>query len=856
MVDRQSSFSFYRVYNPFIDAGSCRTRPVDRIYFGRRCSFSLALCAGSLCSLDYSGVTVCMVKSPFLSHHRTRSALYRRLFSRRKIIFWDFITLFLVFSLVLLILYGEFQALIYIVSGLTLLALQFQAWWRLHLEDLAASEPEQDSWVDINQQAQPDLLPHAVRAKNPQDLWKRVRTEWEAQFIFNRLLILPDQFDEAIPQDPDKMDEMWVEAERLSKQLGLQGISIGAVVVVLLLSVPNIEQWLRSHQLSTEALMATLRWQQRTSNIMRNLRTKPLFGGIARDWSAGYTPVLNRFGHDLSGDIQHGAFRHLYLQTHSSLIDQMLTQLSQAGSSGVALIGKNGSGKTSIVYSLAERLLNGDSDSLRYHKVFSIDATAVVSEANRSGNLESLMVQIVMEAKKAGNVILFFDDAQSFFAQESGASDMTNIILQILQSKAVKSIFALQPSDWQHLTSVAPDITASLEAAHIEEPDQETVERVMQDQSLAIEGSTGCFISYRAIKEAYRLSSRYTLEQSFPGKGIALLKSATSHAEDGLVSEDSVRAAVESMTGTKVATANPKEQDILLNLEDKLHERMINQNSAVSAVANALRRARAGVRDQNRPIGSFLFLGPTGVGKTELSKALAATYFGGEDRIIRLDMSEYNQPQSTERLLAPAANPGTFLTQVRMQPFSVVLLDEIEKASSEVLNLLLQMLDEGSLTDIDGMNISFKDAIVITTSNAGADIIRSNIEAGQNLEDFASDFTDKLINEQYFKPELINRFDEVVLFRPLNKSELMDVLSLLISGINHNLSDKQIKISLSNDAAQYLVEEGYDPRLGARPMRRVVQRTVENVIARRMLEGGLKPGDEAVLDVDDLKLSS
>ena len=798
-----------------------------------------------------------MVNSPSLSHHRTRSALYRRLFSGRRIIVWDFMTLFLIFLLILVfLLYSEALALMYVISGLTLLVVQFQAWWRLHLIDLVPTDAGQDSGVDINQQAQADLLVHAVRAKNPQDLWKRVRSEWEAQFIFNRLFILPDQFDDALSQDPEKMEEVWVEAEKLSRQLGVEGISIGVVVAVLLLSVPNIEQWLRSHRLSTEALMSVLHWQQRTSNIMKELRKKPLFGGIARDWSAGYTPVLNRFGHDLSGDIQHGAFRHLYLQTHSNLIDQMLTQLSQAGSSGVALIGKNGSGKTSLVYSLAEKLLNGDSESLRYHKVFSIDATAVVSEANRSGNLESLMVQIVMEARRAGNVILFFDDAQSFFAQESGASDMTNIILQILQSKAVKSIFALQPSDWQHLTSVAPDVTASLEAAHVQEPDQETVERVMQDQSLAIEGSTGCFISYRAIKEAYQLSSRYTLEQSFPGKGIALLKSATSHAEQGLVSEESVRTAIESITGTKVATANPKEQDILLNLEDKLHERMINQNSAVSAVANALRRARAGVRDQNRPIGSFLFLGPTGVGKTELSKALAATYFGGEDRIIRLDMSEYNQPQSTERLLAPAANSGTFLTQVRMQPFSVVLLDEIEKASSEVLNLLLQMLDEGGLTDVDGINISFKDSIVITTSNAGADIIRSNIEAGQNLEDFATDFTDKLINEQYFKPELINRFDEVVLFRPLNKSELMDVLALIISGVNHNLSDKQIKISLSNDAAQYLIEEGYDPRLGARPIRRVVQRTVENVVARRMLEGGLKPGDETLLDIDDIKLSS
>ena len=799
-----------------------------------------------------------MVRRPTTRHFRSRAALYGKLLQGRKRLIWNLALVVLTILALALFIGEDTQGWAYITAAMALLVLQFKVWWKLHLRHLPIVEGGEDGeggQVDVNRRAEAELLVHAVKTNNPQELWKSLQSKWGGQFIFNRLLILPSQFDDSISPEADKMDDIWIEADRLSRQVGSSGISLSATVVALLLSVPNIEQWLRSYKLSTEDVITVLHWQQRTARIMENLHKKPLFGGIARDWAAGYTPILNRFGHDLSGDIQHGVFRHLYLQTHSNLLEQMTTQLSQPSSPGIALIGKNGSGKTSIVYSLAEMLLNGDSDSLKYYKVFSIDATAVVSEANRSGNLESLMVQIVMEAKKAGNIILFFDDAQSFFTQESGASDMTNIILQILQSKAVKSIFALQPSNWQYLSSAAPDVAAHLEAVHINEPEREVVEKVMQDQSLAIEGETGCFISYAAIKEAYQLSSRYTLEQAFPGKGIALLKSATSHARDGLVSAESVQSAIESMTGTRVATANSQEQDVLLNLEDKLHERMINQNLAVEAVSNALRRARAGVRNQNRPMGSFLFLGPTGVGKTELSKALAATYFEGEDHIIRLDMSEYNQPQSTQRLLAPAANPGTFLTQVRMQPFSVILLDEIEKASSEVLNLLLQLLDEGNLTDVDGINVSFKDAIVITTSNAGADIIRSNIEAGQDLADFATDFTDRLIDEQYFKPELINRFDEVVLFRPLNKSELLDVLKLLIADINRNLADKQIRINLSEEAAQHLVEEGYDPRLGARPMRRVVQRTVENVIARRMLEGSLQPGDEALLDIGDLKLT-
>jgi len=330
-----------------------------------------------------------------------------------------------------------------------------------------------------------------------------------------------------------------------------------------------------------------------------------------------------------------------------------------------------------------------------------------------------------------------------------------------------------------------------------------------------------------------------------PGRAIKLMESAAGYAEPSkLVTMNSVQQAIEQTMDIKVGVASGEdEREKLLNLEDLIHQRMINQTRAVSVVSDALRRARAGVRNENRPIGTFLFLGPTGVGKTELAKALADVYFGGEGRMIRLDLNEYVRSEDVARLIADGADDSSSLTaQAMKQPFSVVLLDEIEKAHPNVLTTLLQMLDEGILRDIKNREVSFRDAIVIATSNAGADRIREYIERGYQLEQFEQQFIDELINSNQFRPEFLNRFDEIVTFRPLGKEELVQVIDLILAGINKTLQLQKITVNVAQDAKLFLVEKGYDPRLGARPMRRVVQRAVENTVAKQMLAGTAAPG--------------
>jgi len=387
----------------------------------------------------------------------------------------------------------------------------------------------------------------------------------------------------------------------------------------------------------------------------------------------------------------------------------------------------------------------------------------------------------------------------------------------------------------------------------VNEPDEDNTMRILEDQVLLIEQKHKIMFTFQALQEAYRLSDRYYHDFAQPGKSIKLMEQAVNVAASGLVTAEDIQKTIEQTRGVKVSKASSHEKKQLLNLEEQLHKRMINQVRAVQVVSDALRRSRSGVGSPNRPVGTFLFLGPTGVGKTELSKALADTYFGGEENIIRVDMNEFVRSKDVNRLLdASGAKGESFVAKIRQQPFSVVLLDEIEKAHPDVVNVLLQLLDEGRLKDSDDKFVNFRDAIIIATSNAGADTIRSRIDAGQDLPSFEQEFTDELISSGQFKPELLNRFDEIVLFRPLTREELVEVVDLLLAGVNKTLYKKKVTINLTDEAKKWIVEKGYDPRLGARPMRRMMQRTVENIIARKLLDGSLDSGGSITLDAADL----
>jgi len=530
-------------------------------------------------------------------------------------------------------------------------------------------------------------------------------------------------------------------------------------------------------------------------------------------------------------------------------LDQLIDTLGANGRQNAAIIGPQGTGKTTLLHAFAERLLDADANvpsNLKFRQVYLLDSSALISAAPGRGELEGLIMRVLTEAYRAKNIIICLDNAQLFFEEGIGAVDLTNVLLPILEAGNLRLILTMDEQRLLQIGQRNPGLVNALNRITIAPASREETIQVMQDQLILTEYRRKVTYMHQSLAEAFRLSERYIHDLAMPGRALKLLESAASYGESGgkLITANSVQQAIEQTMNVKVGVANADtERETLLNLEEKIHTRMINQTRAVQVVSDALRRARAGVRNQDRPIGTFLFLGPTGVGKTELAKALADVYFGGEDRIIRLDLNEYVTLSDVSRLIADGAeDPNSLTARVMKQPFSVILLDEIEKAHPNVLTTLLQLLDEGILRDIKNREVSFRDAIVIATSNAGADKIREYIDAGKQVEEFEAQFMDELISSNQFRPEFLNRFDEIVTFRPLNKSELVQVIDLIIAGVNKTLSLQKVSVEVAEDAKLFLVDKGYDPRLGARPMRRVVQRAVENTVAKEMLGGNVTPG--------------
>ncbi len=720
--------------------------------------------------------------------------------------------------------------------------------------DLSTSSDEN---LDLNDALSADILAHLKDPYTFEGIWAAAQKSPRSLFIINRFELNPFMF--SVPANDEKVaSRVWGEAYNLANSIGGSRITGAEVLVALVSQVPARQDILNHSHIEYDDLINGLRWLKHVIDVTAESKDQTFLGGIARDWTAGYTPILSRLGYNVSAQIQGGGgITKRDTSSESGIIDQMVANLSKSAGSNTTLIGEVGVGKTTTVYSFAQKLLSDKSvpQSIRYDQVFILDAPTLITNQEVFGTLENLLIAIFNEASKAKNIILFFDDADAFFKQSTGTVDARNVIQPIIENSGVRAILAITPNEWQKVTQNNDSFATSMNKIMMKPPDKSSCVQILENQALLIESRAGVVFTYQAIAEAYRLAEHYVQEGEFPGKAVKMLEGATTFAlENKFVTDESVQRSVESSRGVKVQKATADEKQQLLNLEDAIHKRMINQTRAVKVVSDALRRARSGVNDPNRPIGTFLFMGPTGVGKTELSKAVAATYFGGDKNIVRVDMNEFSSTGSGDRLIQATSESGKgLIPQIRQQPFSVVLFDEIEKADDKVLDLFLQMLDEGVMRDDTNKEVSFKDAIIIATSNAAAGDIQKLISQGKDLEEIEEPFVSQLISSGLFKPEFLNRFDEIVLFRPLRKSELLQVVDLIMSNVNSNLERQKVSVELTDDAKQWLVDKGYDVRLGARPLRRVVQKTVENIVAKKLLDSSLNPGDALSLNAQELK---
>lgn len=738
--------------------------------------------------------------------------------------------------------------------GFSILPLMLVYWIKNALAIIPIGPTE--SFTDLISE---DLLLLLHAKTTPVELTKILPKTHSGAFLMARFGLTIPFFDQMAVYLPSSVEPIYQAALTVRNRTNSKAITGAVLAVAIIENIPNYEQIISQLKLTPADLDQGIIWFNYLNGIVKDHKKTAHTGGIARDFAFGYTPTLQRFAINLSTRYS-GPSDKMQQAENVEIISKMIDTLSHPGRQNIALIGAYGSGRSTVVQSFAETLMNADAKipaNLKYRQIYALDAPSLISAAKNQGEIEYLMIKILNEIYSAKNIILCLDNAHLFFEEGPGSVDIANLLVPVLEAGRIRIIMIMDDQRFLEISAKNSALANSLNRIVIHPSNYEETLKILMDQVPLFEYQKGVVYTYRALTEAYRLSEQYIHDVEMPGKAKLLLESAASFSEAGLVTAESVQTAVEKSYGVKVKVADSTEdRNTLLNLETLIHEQMIDQEEAVSAVSNALRRAGAGVKNQGRPIGTFLFLGPTGVGKTELAKTLSRVYFNGEDNIIRLDMNEFVSAEDVNRLIRDGATDALSLTaQVMKQPFAVVLLDEIEKAHPSVLTTLLQVLDEGILRDEKNREVSFRDTIIIATSNAGANTIREKITAGASINDFKEEFIETLISSNEFKPEFLNRFDEICLFKPLSKEDLTKVLDLIIASTNKTLEPQKIAVNLTPEAKQILIDKGYDPKMGARPMRRIVQKTVENIVAAAILSGAAQPGSTLTITPDAINIA-
>ena len=583
-------------------------------------------------------------------------------------------------------------------------------------------------------------------------------------------------------------------------------------------------------------------------------------GSLGKEWTAGYTLTLDRFSTDLSELVRKRGLPEII--GHQKEISAMERILSRREINNVLIVGESGSGRKSMIHALAKKSVLGESSAeVNYKRIIQLDLTNLLAQISSFEEVEVTLDNIFREVILAGNVVLVIDEFHNFISGgfRPGVIDISGVLAPYLAYPAFQ-IVAITTFEGLHKNiEQNPSLLSLFEKVEVAEISERETLMLLQNLSLILEQKYKKFVSYQSLRDIIVYCSKYLPAIPFPEKAMDLLDEVMVYLfqtaiKDKVLLPEHIAYLVSEKTQIPVGEIEKEERQVLLNLENLIHERIINQEEAVKEVAASLRRARAEVATRSGPMGTFLFLGPTGVGKTETAKALAEIYFGSEDRMIRLDMSEFQSAADIPQLLGAPGEEGLLTTQVRKRPFSLILLDEIEKAHAHVLNLFLQILDEGHVTDGLGRKVDFKNSIIIATSNAGYQIILEALREKTEWFKVKQKLLDRLFEEGIFRPEFINRFDAMVVFRPLSKENLLAIADLMLKKLKKNLKEKEIDFVITEPLKERIAELGYDPTFGARQMRRVIQDKIENVLAQAILSGQIKRGGRAKIDPDSFKL--
>ncbi len=567
-----------------------------------------------------------------------------------------------------------------------------------------------------------------------------------------------------------------------------------------------------------------------------------------RAWTARPTPFLDALSTDLTSLVRRE--RVGFLVGHAREFDALVRALSRPGKPNALLVGPPGVGKSSLVAHLAFRIARDDIDRALFDKrVVELDIGRVIANA-RTEEVAGRLKRVADEIIAAGNILLVIPDVHQLFKSVSYEGGLTpvDILLPIVRDADIPVVCMTYPEEFSRIEGHGAFLEL-FEKIDVSEISQEEAFRILAYYAVILEKQERVFIRFKALRRCVALAYRYLHEKPLPASAIDLLKECIVSARRTekrrpTVYEETVYETVESLSKIPVERPRADEAERLLNLESIIHERLVDQDTAVSAVSDALREYRSGLSRKGAPIASFLFVGPTGVGKTELAKILSRVQFGSPAAMIRLDMSEYQSDDSVDRLIA------TLTRAVRAQPYALVLLDEFEKAHPDILNLFLQVFDDGRLTDAAGRTVSFEHTIIIATSNADSAYIKESVERGKTMEDLSHELKRRLTS--YFKPELLNRFSRVVVFKTLSREETKVIAGLLLRETEQMLTDAHgVTLSVTDAALGELAEVGYSPSFGARPLREAIGEHIRGKVADMLLRNEVRRGDTITVDCRD-----
>jgi ATP-dependent Clp protease ATP-binding subunit ClpC len=641
------------------------------------------------------------------------------------------------------------------------------------------------------------------------------------------------------------------------------------------------------------------------------------------------TPLVDQLATDLTALAQDYALDPVI--GRQTEIERVIQILARRTKNNPALIGQPGVGKTAIVEGLAQRIVDGQvPEVLQNKRVLQLDVGSLVAGTMYRGQFEERLKRVIEELKSSES-ILFIDEVHMLVGAGSAGSsvDAANILKPSLARGELQCIGATTMDEYRKYIESDAALERRFQPVHVDEPSPEDAVAILRGIKGAYEQHHNLFITDEAIEAAVSLSTRYVTDRFLPDKAIDLIdegasrvrmyrvpqptdirqaydslrelrvkrndaveggqfeeaaklrareeeiqrqldqmRAGKSDLEEGanLTAED-VAEVLSMWTGIPIYQLTEEESARLLRMEEELQKLIVGQSEAIEAMAKAVRRARAGLKDPRRPIGSFIFLGPTGVGKTEMTKALARFLFGSEDALVQLDMSEFMERHSIARLVGSPPgyvgyeDAGQLTEAVRRRPYSIVVFDEIEKAHPEAFNLLLQIMEEGRLSDAKGQKVNFRNAIIIMTSNIGAETIKKGPNLGfafqrdstADADSGHRDMQKKLMEQlkRSFRPEFLNRVDSIVVFRELKKEDIRQIVDIILEEINDRVVEYDLLLVASDAAKDWLAEHGFDPEYGARPLRRLMQRTVEDKLSDAVLSGKFQAGDTVLVDAQD-----